>query len=108
MTRTTLRSLCGCFALLASIVLAAPGFAALTGLSIEPEHPTICDSVTITARGTLPTSCYDIVWARLRGPVQVQCVTEPCPVEFFVDIKLREPNPAETCLAQDVPYERSF
>src|ERR1043166_3038545 len=63
---------------LVSILFASPAFATLTGFSGVPPQPTVCDSVTLEAQGVLPTSCYDVVSAVLRGPVPVVCPTEPC------------------------------
>jgi hypothetical protein len=84
-----------------------PAFAELKGVRVAPAQPSRCDPVAITALGVLPDECHQIVRATIEGPLQV-CVGDLCPEQFFVNITVRQPNPAATCLAVNVPYTRLF
>ncbi|HEY2924997.1 MAG TPA: FlgD immunoglobulin-like domain containing protein [Candidatus Eisenbacteria bacterium] len=96
-----------CFLFL--FVLASPALAALKGISIAPPEPTTCDPVSITVAGELPDDCYEIVGAVIRGPEEIPCMRPgPCPFRYWVEITVREPDPARTCPAVISPYTRSF
>src|SRR6185503_6216099 len=84
-----------------------PAFAELKEVRVVPAQPSRCDPVAITALGVLPDECHQIVRATIEGPLQV-CVGDLCPEQFYVNITVRQPNPAATCLAVNVPYTRSF
>ncbi|HXL15269.1 MAG TPA: FlgD immunoglobulin-like domain containing protein [Methylomirabilota bacterium] len=93
-----------------ALLLASPAAATLKQVTVDPATPASCDSVTITAAGDLPNSCYEIVGAEIRGPELIPCMRPgPCPSRFVVDITVREPNPLilPPCLLQ-TPYTRSF
>lgn len=86
----------------------APAFGELKTVSVTPPAPQGCNRVFFTAAGILPDACHHIVRAEIQGPIHVVCVREPCPALFNIEITVQQPNPAETCLAANVPYTRAF
>ena len=83
-------------------------FAELNEVSVTPPQPGSCDPVAIVAAGILPDECHRIVKAEIQGPIRVVCFPAPCAAQFRVEITVRQPNPAETCLAAQMPYSREF
>jgi hypothetical protein len=77
---------------------------------ILPTEPTVCDSVTISVEGTLPSTCYEIRLAEIRGPVAPDplCMGPACPSRFYARIEVRGPAPGTVCPLLAVPYRRSF
>jgi hypothetical protein len=99
-------------ALLALLALVPPADATMEAVTVEPPQPALCDSVTITASGSIPNNCYEVSAAEIRGPLPgILCLPpDPCPSRFVIEITVREPNPiiARACLVDPLPYKRSF
>ncbi len=94
-----------------SLVFASPAAADLKAVTVDPAAPASCDSVTIGVSGDIPNDCYEIVGAQIRGPEPIPCMRPtPCPSSFFVEITVREANPAieRPCILVTAPYTRSF
>ena len=89
---------------------ASPAWAVLDKVVIFPATPTPCDTIIARVTGTLPSTCYEIIGASVRGPETIPCMRPgPCPSQFHIDIIVREPNPdvMPPC-AISPPYERTF
>lgn len=89
---------------------ASPAWAVLDKVVIFPATPTPCDTIIARVTGTLPSTCYEIIGASVRGPDPIPCMRPgPCPSQFHIDIIVREPNPdiLPPC-AISPPYERTF
>ena len=89
---------------------ASPAWAVLNNVVIFPATPTPCDTIIARVTGTLPSTCYEIIGASVRGPETIPCMRPgPCPSQFHIDIIVREPNPdvMPPC-AISPPYERTF
>ncbi|HEU4724227.1 MAG TPA: hypothetical protein VFU59_02910, partial [Candidatus Eisenbacteria bacterium] len=93
--RTTRGSLVLAAALAAaSLLTGARAFATVEGGAALPPEPTVCDSVLLVARGSLPNPCYSIRGFRVGEPEPLPTMG-PIPVYRIVGVILaEEPNPA--------------
>ncbi len=93
-----------------SLAFATPAAATVKAVTVDPVVPASCDSVTIQVSGDLPSNCYGVVGAQIRGPEYLPCARPtPCPARFVVEITVSEPNPLlkRPCLLAP-PYLRAF
>ena len=92
--RTTRGILVLAAAITTAIRTATPAFATVEGGSAVPAEPSVCDSVQLVARGTLPNPCYTVRMFRVGEPEPVPTMG-PLPVYRLVGvIRTEEPNPA--------------
>jgi hypothetical protein len=97
----------------AAVLVLAPASAdaALKAITVAPNAPTTCDTVTIRVEGETPSSCYTVVGAEIAGPEPVPDAMSPIPTySFRVRVRVQEQDPRLElpCVQQVTPYAREF